>query len=43
MINIEKCKDEILNNNFKVSLDSRLVSKGWKTTPNKNIFSSIYE
>lgn len=28
MINIEKCKDEILNNNFKVSLDSRLVRKG---------------
>jgi len=28
MINIEKCKDEILHNNYKVSLDSRLIMKG---------------
>jgi len=28
MTNIENCKNEILNNNFKVSLDSRIIKKG---------------
>lgn len=28
MIDIEKCKKEILNNTFRVSLDSRLIKKG---------------